>query len=401
MAPFYEPYDPRIREDPYPIYKELRDHAPVYRAEEAKVWVVSRYEDVQRVLTDPEAFSSDAMGYALTGEPVRSSRTGPQPRVVILADPPHHGPMRALLNRAFSPRRIAALEGRLRRMVQGAIAGLRSSSRVDIVSELAVPVPVNVIAGLLGVESARLDDFKRWSDAIVSGATGTARRQCKDPAASFGPSLESLRAYLDDLLERRRAEPVDDLLGVLVGGESGDLALSRDEVVMFAVVLMIAGNETTTNLIANLLRVLLTHREQLARLQDTPSLVPNAIEEALRYESPIQFVYRRVRRDLELRDVSLAEDDIVIALLGAANRDERRFDLPERFDVGRAASGHLAFGFGIHFCLGAALARLEARVVMEECLPDLSKFTISEGRVENVDSFLMRGPRELWLERTG
>ncbi len=400
MEPFYEPFSPIVREDPYPIYRALRDRAPIHRAEQADAWVLSRHADVEFVFKHPELFSSEAMGAALSGRAPGGPSRLDVPRVVILMDPPEHSSFRNLLNRGFTPRRIALLEGRLREITADAIARMRARTTVELVADLAAPVPVIIIAELLGIEPERMPDFKRWSDDIVAGVTGSERRVQGDDEVSLGPSMEALRAYLGDLVASRRSSPKDDLLSVLVREESGEAALSHEEVVLFALVLLIAGNETTTNLIGSAVQQLLQHPAELAKAQADPTRVPKIVEETLRYESPVQFIYRRARKDVEFHGVKIAEGELVIALVGSANRDERRFPVPDRFDIERDTSGHLSFGFGIHFCLGASLARLEARVVLEAMLDELPYLKSSGQVVENVDSFMMRGPRALYLERS-
>ncbi|MGE4607360.1 MAG: cytochrome P450 [Myxococcota bacterium] len=400
MELIYEPFSPEIRVDPYPTYARLRAEAPIYRAREADAWVLSRYEDVRFLLSHDELFSSDAMGAALAGRAPRAVQGAGTPRIVILLDPPQHGPMRSLLNRGFTPRRVSQIEIRLREIVAETMAHLKRRTRIDIVSELAVPVPTTIIAELLGVERERMSDFKRWSCDIIAGSTGSTRPTSVDalPNPVFLRSIGELSEYLGELGEARLLSPRDDLLTQLVRAQHGHVALTHDEVVMFALVLLIAGNETTTNLIGNVVHTLLAHPEQLERVQRDRSLIAGVIEETLRYEAPIQFVFRRARSSIERHGVTIREGETVIGLIGAANRDERHFPDPERFDITRDTSGHLTFGFGIHFCLGASLARLEAQLTLEALLEELPNRRLVTTVVENVDSFLVRGPRELVLE---
>ena len=401
MPLHYEPFSSEVRADPYPVYARLREEAPLYRAPETDAWVLSRYEDVHFLLTHPESFSSDAMGAALAGMSGNRLPSSDAPRIVILLDPPHHGPMRSLLNRGFTPRRVTQIEARLREIVAETLAPLDGRRRLDIVNEIAVPVPTRVIAELLGVERERLDDFKGWSSDIIAGSTGSMRPggERAAPHPRFLQSIGELREYLAELSDARVRSPRDDLLTKLVRAENGQVGLTQDEVVLFALVLLIAGNETTTCLIGNLIRMLLAHPEQLELVRRDPSRIPAAIEETLRYEAPIQFVFRRARHDVERHGVKIREGSTVIGLIGAANRDPRRFPDPERFDIQRDAAGHLSFGFGIHYCLGTSLARLEAKLTLEAMLQDLPGLRMVSSKIENVDSFLVRGPRELVLER--
>ena len=391
----YEPYSEQSRANPYAAYRELREHAPVYWAEQADAWVVSRYDEVRAILTQPELFSSDAMGAVLTGQ----RNLGPAGmRVVILMDPPQHTGFRNLVSRGFTPRRIAALEPRLRELVARSMQTLRDAPAFDLISALAVPVPVTMIAELLGVETERLGDFKRWSDEIIAAVSGSQRRAGVGDFSSIAAPMAEFHEYFQKIIEEREREPRDDLLSVLVRARERDTALQPEEIIIFALTLLIAGNETTTNLIGNMVMLLLDHPEQLEHVRKDRSLIPNLIEETLRFESLPQFNFRRVCSEVEIAGTTLPKDSIVMPLIGSANRDERRFERPDDFDVRRSDLGHLAFGFGSHFCMGASLARLEAQVCIEALLDELPRLRQSAAKVENVDSYMIRGPRRLELE---
>jgi cytochrome P450 len=264
-----------------------------------------------------------------------------------------------------------------------------------VIHDLAIPLPVTIIAEMLGVEPARRDDFKRWSDAIMEGITGARR------ANRFHP--ESVRAiiefnrYLRDVIRARRKAPADDLISTILAEEPGGSALSTPEVVMFVQLLLVAGNETTTNLIGNAVTALLDHPEQLDRVCADPSSIPALVEEALRFDAPVQMVFRKATRDVEIAGTRIPKDAIVVPLLGSANRDERRFEEPDVFDVDRTSRGHLGFGFGQHFCLGASLARLEACAALEALVPELPGLERASPERELFDSFLVRGARHLAL----
>lgn len=395
----YEPFSERARLDPYPFYRALRDESPVHWAPEAGAWIVSRYEDVRFVLKHADCFSSDAMGGVLTGTPDRI-RTGEPTRVIILMDPPQHAAMRNTVSRGFTPRRIAMLEPRVREIVDEAMAPLRGRSDFDLVAELAVPIPLRVIAELLGVETDRIADFRAWSKEIISGVSGSRRGEVgTDGTLSFAGGIAAFSEYLSGMIERRRLAPEDDLISVLVQAEDGEMSLGEQEIIFFGVVLLIAGNETTTNLLGSAVRILSERPDLLALVQRDRSLVPGLIEETLRFESPIQFVFRRATRDVEIAGTRIPADGIVIPLLGSANRDERQFDRADEFDPRRNRDDHVAFGFGNHFCLGASLARLEARLILEVLLDELPAFHRIDRVCENIDSFMMRGPRRLGLRR--
>jgi cytochrome P450 len=415
----FDPFSDAQRDDPYPAYTELRRHRPVSKIEKIGAYAVARYADVTYVLRHPELFSSRAMqstmsnalaaGFAGSGtlsaadtariaELLKSMpipfAEGLKSRQLIAADAPVHGPMRNLVNRGFTPRQIAELETRVREIAREALAALEGKPDFDIVSELFMPLPVTVIAELLGVEPERSSDFKRWSDCAVAAATGGA--------GELGPvkvleGFTELTGYLIEIVERRRRQPQDDLISTLISAEAGETALTPFEVVTFTLLLLVAGNETTTNLLGNTLIALMEHPDELARVQRDPSRIPALVEEALRYDGPIQFLFREATQDLELAGVTIPAGATVIPLLGSANRDDAQFPDADRFDVSRNTQGHLAFGLGVHFCLGASLARLEARIALEELLPRFASFEHREPRVRYVDSYLVRGPKHLPL----
>jgi cytochrome P450 len=414
----FDPFSEAQRLDPYPAYAELRRNSPVEKVEKSGAYAVARYADVAYVLRHPELFSSRTMmtamantigsGFAGTAlSPADAARIGeilktmPIPigegmrgRSLIGADPPVHGPMRSLVNRGFTPRKISEIEARVRAIARAALDALDGKPDFDIVSEFFMPLPVTVISELLGVEPERRADFKRWSDCAVAAGTGGAG------ALGLVKALEGMSeftTYLIDIVERRRRDPGDDLISTLIRAEEGETALTPMEVVMFTLLLLVAGNETTTNLLGNALLALMEHPDELARVRRDPRRIPALVEEALRYDGPIQYIFREANQDIELSGVTIPAGAMVLPLLGSANRDDAQFPDADRFDVSRNTQGHLAFGLGIHFCLGASLARLEARVALEELLPRFAHFERSEPHVQYVDSYLVRGPKHLPL----
>ena len=419
MAVEYEPFQARGSVDPYPVYRELRDHAPVHYAPESACWCISRHEDVLHVVNAPETFSSRAMFTVLMnagyeGDPPLTprmawfllrfalrTRVSPlgftKARNLIASDPPIHGALRGIVNRGFTPRRIHAWEPRIRELARQRVAPLAAGEPFDVVRDLAIPLPVTIIAEMLGVAQDRLADFKRWSDALIAAMTGSMR--------VFPPHRETLDifleldTYLARVIRQRRREPGDDLVSVLLAQEPGGQKLKTMEIMQFVMLLLVAGNETTTNLIGNAASALLDHPAVLERAAGDPALVPDVVEETLRYDAPVQLVFRTTTRDTSLRGVAIPKGATVALLLGAANRDERRFPDPDRFDPGRDTRGHLGFGFGQHFCLGASLARLEGRVALEALLPHLRRARRASAERSMLDSFLVRGPSRLPVQR--
>jgi cytochrome P450 len=303
--------------------------------------------------------------------------------------------MRDLVNRGFTPRQIQRLEPRIRALVAGCMAELRQKPEFDLVSELNIPLPVTVIAEMLGVEAERRHDFKRWSDDIITGATGPGIERPLESGVL--DAMAELRNYLRPIARERRRQPADDLISILVEAEVDGEGLSDYEVFMFVLLLLVAGNETTTNLLGNAVDALLAHPEQLARVVAEPARIPALIEEALRYDGPVQFIGRRTTREFTLHGQTVPPEARVVVLLGSANRDERRFAEPDRFDIGRDTRGHVAFGFGAHFCLGASLARLEAKAALEALVPELPRLVRARPEREFLASYLVRGRSRLDL----
>ena len=414
-------FDPLVvpTDDPYPLYRRLRDEAPVHFCEANGIYSVTRHEDVMGVLQAPERFSSRAMftmlmaggsekmpplswGFLrLLAMMIWKARLNPleftTARNLIAEDGASHAAMRAIVNRGFTPRRVASFEKRARELVEQGLAPLRRGEPFDLVRDLAVPLPVTIIAEMIGVPTERLDDFKRWSDLIVDLLTGPGRE--KRFEKEYTVFLTDLLGYVRGLVRERRAHPTDDLISTIVAQQEGEIGLTDREVIQFVLLLLVAGNETTTNLIGNVANALFEHPGEAAKVAADPSLVPALVEEGLRYDSPVQVVFRTAAEDVTLRGVTIPKGSIVAVFLGSANRDERRFPDPDRLDVSRQPQGFPGFGFGKHFCLGASLARLEARVALEALVPEIPTLERSDALIPRVDSFLVRGPKRLALHR--
>jgi cytochrome P450 len=378
----FNPLAPEFRRDPYSTYATLRREAPVFRAQ-LGFWTIARYDDVVFVLKNHELFSSTAMGMSVGGL---------QTRTIINTDPPVHTRMRNIVNRAFTPRMVADLEPRIREITVGLLSRIAPTGMIDYVADLAVPLPVTIIAEILGVDPERRDDFKRWSSAVIGmSAPGAAPGNLRNDVDEF-------EAYFSHIIEQRYRDPKGDLISAVARETGGEDPLTPNEMLAFTGLLLVAGNETTTNLLGNAMLHLLAHPDQLTLVQREPSRVPDLVEEALRYDSPVQFLFRRATRDVEIGGHQIGAGDTVVPMYASANRDERKFPDGDRFDITRNAQGHVAFGHGVHFCLGAPLARLEARVALEETLRRLPGLTRAEsGEPQRLDSIFLRGLARLPL----
>ena len=375
----YNPFVPEVKDNPYPAYEWLRREHPVYHNEALDFWALSHYADVEWAARLPEVFSS-AQGVG----PDRQEGAS-----MITKDPPEHTRLRKLVSKAFTPRMVAQLEPRIRMITDELLDAVIDKGAFDLVQDLAYPLPVIVIAEMLGVDPERRDDFKRWSDDVIHIV---AAGQNEERMAQYMDSWEAFKAYFVEMVEVRRRAPRDDLVTALVQAHEERDALTLSELLNACLLLLVAGNETTTNLISNGALALFTHLEEGQKVRQQPQLISSMIEEVLRYDSPIQGTFRTTTEAVEVRGVSIPEDSKVLLLWGSANRDPEVFPDPDRFDIHRPIDRHLAFGIGIHFCLGAPLARLEARVVTETILrrtrcvePD------PNGTIERVDNPLFRG----------
>lgn len=378
----FDPFDPAVKANPYPFYAALRRQAPVFHVAAKGMWAVSRHADVAAALKRPDVFSSS----------INSDRAEIPARETLLgSDPPDHTALRKRVERAFTPSRIRALEPRLDALAGELVAAVAPRGACDVIADLASPLPVIVIAELMGVDPARHSEFKLWADAII--ARGTGRPSALD-RATLDARAGALKTYLAEVIEARRASPGDDLVSALVRDDADVSGLSPAQALNFAVLLLLGGSETTTHLIGNALRALLADGEALARASTQLGALDAAVDEALRFDAPVQSVFRRTTAEVELGGQRIPAGATVILLLGSANRDEAVFDEPDRFRLDRPDLKHLAFGLGPHYCLGATLARLEARAALQPllALPDLRAATSG---AELIDSFVLRGPRAL------
>ncbi|MEV4255912.1 cytochrome P450 [Spirillospora sp. NPDC049652] len=355
--------------DPYPIMERIRRAGPVQRAAKpgmGEFWVVTGYEDVLAVLTDPR-FSTRP---PVQGPQDESGEKSVLEASLLSTDPPDHTRLRRLVSRSFTARRVATLRPRVQQVTDGLLDAVAPAGRADLVADLAFPLTMAVICELLGVPAADRDKFGRWSIALVLPPNPP------EVLRSAERAQRNLTAYFRDLIEEKRAEPRDDLLSDLARPRPEHESLSDRELLGMAILLVLAGHETTVNLVGTGMMTLLLHTDQLAALRAEPALVPSAVEELIRYTGPIGTgLARFATSDLDLAGTRIRRGDLVVTSLAAANRDPARFTDPHRFDVRRDEAPHLGFGYGIHFCLGAALARLEAEVAIGTVLrrfPDLA-----------------------------
>lgn len=342
-----------VRHNPYAEYARLRRESPVCKDPITGLWMVFDYPGVKRVLTDYETFSS---------------KHGPA-EWMIFTDPPRHTRLRGLVSKAFTPRSIANLEPLIAALSRELIDAHIERGAMDLALDFAMPLPMRVIGDMLGIPAADGARFARWNDAILNMSyTVAGSAESGAMMNEFLAVTAEMGQYLSELLARRRVEPQDDLLTRLASAELDGERLTAQDILGFFQLLLLAGSETTTNLINNAILCLIAHPAELGRVAAHPDLLPGAIEEVLRYRSPLQWMYRLVRRDVELHGRTIPAGQLVLAMIGSANHDPAQFADPERFDITRDPNPHLAFGMGNHFCLGAPLARLEARVALGQLL---------------------------------
>jgi len=353
---FYDPFQPDTRLDPYPLYRQLRTSEPVQWNEFVQIWTLTRYADVTAVLRDNR----------LSADRTRSDRFQRPPgreiyQSMLTLDPPDHTRLRTLVNKAFTPASVERLRPRVQVLVDEILSAAAERGWMEVISELAYPLPVTVIAEMLGIPPEDHQVFKDWSATLAANLDPIRSGELREDAFE---ARDALAEYLSEVVERRRRRPGDDLIsGLLAAEELGDV-LTHRELLTMCNLLLIAGHETTVNLIGNGLRALLANPDQFQRLQQDSGLIETAVEELLRFDGPVQLTGRVVVEATRVADVQMEAGQFVMLLLGAANRDPEQFPDPDRLDLGRRPNQHLGFGRGIHFCLGAPLARLEGQVVL-------------------------------------
>jgi cytochrome P450 len=387
--------------DPYPVYRRLRTEDPVHWHAPLGCWVVTRYDDVVAAFVDPR-LSSERAGpmAALAGCPDLAPFFAYLACRMDFRDPPAHGRLRRLAQAPFTPQAVETLRPLVRRLVNGFLDRVRGHGHMDVIPDLAFPLPGTVIGELLGVPAEDLGRLKKWSDEFVGFFKTVPSQTSLEDYRRADRAARELGDYFQAVLVRHRGGPAGGLLDVLAKAEEGGDRLSAEELSANATLLLHAGHETTTHLIGNGLLALLRHPDQFRRLRAEPGLIPTAVEEFLRYDSPVQLTYRMAGEDFEFGGKPIRKGQVVHLVLAAANRDPAQFPDPDRLDVGRTPNRHVAFGHGHHYCLGAFLARLEAQVAFEALLERFPTLRLAGGPVEHQEHYILRGLKSLPLAWT-
>ncbi|MCY4501215.1 MAG: cytochrome P450, partial [Alphaproteobacteria bacterium] len=358
-------------------------------------WIFSRFPDVDEILRDWQRFSSDGRKAKRPGK--RTVIPDPGTPSLLSLDPPDHRRLRGLVSKAFTPRAVNAREPHIRSLMHELLDGIEDLSGFDLMEAVARPLPVIVIAEMLGVPVEDRPRFRSWSDRRARILEPTIGAEERADAVLAG---EDLNAYFVPLVRERRADPKDDILSGLAQAEEEGDRLDEDEMIALLRLLLVAGNETTVNLIGNGMLALLRHPEQLQRLRDDPALIPSAVEELLRYDSPVQLDLRRIVQDCDVNGFPVKRGEDIVVLIGGANRDPEQFEDPDGLDVGREGNSHISFGRGIHACIGAPLARLEARIAIEVLLERFSSIRLAGPPAEFRSSIVLRGLEPLPVAAT-
>jgi cytochrome P450 len=390
-------------ENPYPVYALLRSVRPVLEVpipnyQGPGAWLLTRYRDVQTALRDPR-FSVERLRAPLFRDnlerlPSFIQQSAQGLRSMLTTDPPDHTRLRKLVNKAFTPRRVAEMRGRIQQIVDERLDAAAANGRLELIHDLAEPLPAIVIAELLGVPAEDHRKFREWSSALIAGI---AARSLEQRRRSAGAAAGQLFAYLAGVIAERRREPRDDLISAMIQAQEESDALSDEEILATSNLILLAGHETTTNLIGNGMLALLREPEELERLRSEPDIWPTAIEELLRFDGPVQATVRVALEDIEIDAYRIPKGSLLLVNLGAANHDPEVFDEPDRLQVTRDPNPHLALGFGAHFCMGAALARLEAEVAFASLIGRFPHISLVDELPEYRPNPILRGLKALEL----
>jgi pimeloyl-[acyl-carrier protein] synthase len=388
----FNPLMPEFHSNPYPFYRALREEDPVHLSP-LGFWVCTRYDDAVMILRDPR-FGREGMAKLMEARLGLTQDTS-RARDMLFQDPPDHTRLRALVSRAFTPRVVEVMRPHIQEIVDGLLDRVDGARAMDVIEDLAYPLPVTVICEMLGVPAADQDIFKTWSTDIARSLDAAILPADSDAIPRGRDARLGLADYFRSLIATRRKNPKPDLLSALIAAEEEGNKLSEGELVSTCMLLLIAGHETTVNLIGNGLLALLQHPDQLRALRDDPGLIQTGVEELLRFDGPVQRTGRMTTAEVEIGDKRIPRDSVVVSVIGAANRDPKQFADPDRLDVSRKDNRHIAFGFGIHFCLGAPLARLEGQIALGTLLRRMPKLALVSDVPEWRESSTLRGLKSL------
>ena len=379
----YNPTSPEIRDDPYEAYRKLRERDPVHRLRLLNAWLLTGYKEIDEALRDHEHFTNSQRGFAFT-----------ELRTLLHTDPPTHTRLRSLILKAFTPRAVEKLEPSIRDTAERLLDDIAGKAQIDIIADIAYPLPVIVIADMLGVPPEDRDRFKVWSDDLALSVEPVLARTHTD---RIRKSWDEIFAYFEGIIALRQADPKDDLISLLIAAEDQGNKLTREELLLTLLLLLVAGNETTRNMIGNGTLALLRNPEQMELLRNDRSLLESAVSEFLRYDSPVQLNGRYVFKDAVVGGKRVRAGQQLLCALGAANRDPAVYADPDRLDIARNEAKHLSFGRGIHHCLGSSLAMLEGRIVFAALLDRYASMRLAR-EPEYRDRIVLRGVKELVVD---
>ena len=397
IAPVYDPSDDATRRNPFPLYEVLQEQDPVHWSESLRSWIVTRYDDVRQVAMS-SSMSSDRLQpfYMALKDERRDILSGVMRYLslwLVFKAPPEHTRLRKLMNSVFTPALIGSMEPQINATVNHILEQLDPTAEIDFMKDVAALLPAYVILDMLGVPRTDFPSIKIWSDNLRL-FIGTAKGE-GDKYSKASEGSDRMSEYFRAAIQQRRAKPGTDVISLMVAARDDNGTLSEDELVATCMLILFGGHETTTNLLGSAVIALLEHPDQLLRLQEDPAIITTAVEEFLRFDGPSNSIARVVAKEHTLGGKTLREGERVFAMINAANRDPRRFERPHALDLGRQPNRHLTFGQGLHFCLGAPLARLEAKICIREVAVRYPRMRYSGGSVDWIDALVMRGPTQL------
>jgi cytochrome P450 len=388
----FNPLLPEFHANPYPFYRALREEDPVHESPFG-FWVCTRYDDAVMILRD-QRFGREGIAKSMEARLGLTQDSSPS-RDMLFQDPPDHTRLRGLVSRAFTPRVVEVMRPHIQDIVDGLLDRVEGARTMDVIEDLAYPLPVRVICEMLGVPDSDQDVFRHWSTDIARSLDAAILPVESDAIPRGRDARLALADYFRGLIATRRKDPKADLLSALIAAEEEGNKLSEGELVSTCMLLLIAGHETTVNLIGNGLLALLQHPDQMRLLRNDPALIPSAVEELLRFDGPVQRTGRMTTAEVEIGGKRIPKDSIVVSAIGAANRDPKHFTDPDRLDISRKENRHIAFGFGIHFCLGAPLARIEGQIAIGTLMRRLPALTLVSNTPEWRESSVLRGLKAL------